>query len=778
MTSFLFLFILFFSLPTSFLRVALFMKQQISTYLDHAITFLLLAVVGITPLLFLNLTTEFYEIPKLAFLVPATLLLLGLWIFSWVLKGKIVITRTPLDIPLLILLAVVVISTALTDIKDAAIYGNLPKVHGSAVSWITYILLYFVTVSHLKSFAKIKNFLYVLFGAGVLTAVVTLLSFFHLYLPFDFAKAANFTPTGSSFSTIAFLLLLLPLPLLSIVTKNKYLPERFAVALATLFSITIVLIGSLPTFIALIIAFALSLFFLKPEKVKKKLVLFAIPLAAVVLTLALANLPFPGNKVQQLASSFPREIQLPFVTSWKVSASAFRDSTFFGTGPSTYLFDFTTYKPAEFNLLQFWNFSFDTANNEFLQALGTLGLFGLLALAFIAIVIINNSRKNLMAKHDDSKEETSIVLPALAISGVLTVVLLAIHATTLISIVVTLFILAALMASQESIRSKVTELSLGLKASISNNNKTTDLFPLVLFVVFLIAAVPVITGLFNTVLADYHHRMALTQANKNGTLTYENLQKAERLNPRVDLYRVDMAQTNFALANAIAAKKGPTKDNPKGSLTDKDKQTIQTLLSQSINEGRAAIALNPRSSRNWEVLGSIYRNITGVSQNALAFSLDAYGRAIQRDPLNPALRLNVGGIYYSIKNYDMAIRFFTDAANLKPDYVNAYFNLAIALRDKGDLQNAKLVADQMLTLLEKNKNSEDYKIAVKLVDQLKAKIADKTKEQKDQAAATGQTGSALENPELPNVEVDNLENTPKVTPVPTVRPNPNANLPR
>ncbi|HWY79729.1 MAG TPA: hypothetical protein VNW29_05210, partial [Candidatus Sulfotelmatobacter sp.] len=87
------------------------MRQHISAYLDYAITFLLFAAAGFTPLLFLNQTTEFYETPKLIFLVVVTVLLLGLWIFSWIVKGKVVLTRTPLDVPLLIFLIVILIST-------------------------------------------------------------------------------------------------------------------------------------------------------------------------------------------------------------------------------------------------------------------------------------------------------------------------------------------------------------------------------------------------------------------------------------------------------------------------------------------------------------------------------------------------------------------------------------------------------------------------------------------------------------------------------------------
>ena len=276
-------------------------------------------------------------------------------------------------------------------------------------------------------------------------------------------------------------------------------------------------------------------------------------------------------------------------------------------------------------------------------------------------------------------------------------------------------------------------------------------------------------------IADYYHRQALAQSSKDGTKTYEYLQKAETLNPNIDLYRVDMAQTNFALANALASQKGPTKDNPQGSLTDQDKQTIQTLVSQAINEGRASVALSPRSSRNWEVLATIYRNITGVANNSLAFAYDAYGRAIQLDPFNPALRLNVGTLYYSSKNYELASRFFTDSINLKPDYINGYYYLAITLRDKGDLQNAKAVAEQAQSLLQRDLSSQDsnsasqkenrikdYNTITGLLNEIKTKMDTNTTGQNPVNETPGNE-QALQNPDLPNIDVPNLDNPPATT---------------
>jgi O-antigen ligase/tetratricopeptide (TPR) repeat protein len=755
------------------------MRNQISAYLDYAITFVLFIVAGLTPLIFLNQMTEFYEMPKLVFLIVTTVILIGAWIFSWIVKGKIVITRTPLDVPLLILLVVILISTFFSASHPIALYGNFPRVNGSAVSWIIYILLYFVTVSHLKDLTKIRMFLNVLYVSAIIVAFFTLLAFFHLFLPFDFAKALNFTPTGSTFSTIAFLLLLLPLPLLSVIHPNKYLPVPLAVAIVILFGATIILTGSVASILALLAAFAFCFFLSKPHQVRKTFLFFLLPVVVLAFVTFLAYVPFGGNALQQLESNFPKEIQIPFTTSWVVSVSAFRDAPFFGTGPGSYLFNFTTYKPVDFNTLPYWNFAFDTAYNEFLEVLGTLGIFGFLSLLLIVIVIIVNSWKNLAVDTQDARQDnTHILIPAMAVSALMIIVVFAIHDATLVSTVVSFFIIAVLMMSQRSIRERVTELSLGIKAS-TVDNKQFDLFPVILFIVYVIVAIPVLYKTGTMVAGDVYHHLALVSANTNGAQTYQDLQKAETLSPQIDLYRVDMEQTNFALANAIAAKAIPQNGKP-ATITAQDRQTIQTLLAQSINEGQASIALSPRSSRDWEVLASIYQNISGVAQNALAFSLAAYSQAVRLDPLNPTLRLNIGGIYYSVKNYDLATRFYTDSANLKPDYTNAYYNLAVAYRDKGDLQDALVVANQAVTLEQSSKGTQSYQVALALLNDIKAKISGNNGQQAQSTAAPTPTpsGSAINN--VKNVNVNGVNNapTPQVTPPAAVKKNPKANLPQ
>ena len=109
------------------------MRGQVYKHLNSVITLLLIVVAGLTPLIFLNLTTDFYDMPKLILLVVATLLLYGLWIVSWIVRGKITITRTPLDVPLIGLLIAILASTFLSSSKYTSIFGVYPEEHGSAI---------------------------------------------------------------------------------------------------------------------------------------------------------------------------------------------------------------------------------------------------------------------------------------------------------------------------------------------------------------------------------------------------------------------------------------------------------------------------------------------------------------------------------------------------------------------------------------------------------------------------------------------------------------------
>lgn len=737
------------------------MRAKLSVLIDNLISLLIFALVALFPLVFINLTTEFFDLPKIILLSATVLILIALWSLKWVVQGKVTITRTPLDIPLLLFLAVILISTYLSDSRYTTLFGAFPQVHGSTISWVGYILLYFIVASNIDKTTQVKILLYLLLTSSVLVSLATIASYWGFYLPLPFIQSTNFTPTGSSFSTASLLIVMLPLLLISISNQSKNLLSLpIALAVATLFAITIALVGSVGILVVGLLVILGTVLTINRASLPSLLPLLLIPVGLAVVILILGYLPFRGNPFGQKRANFPQEIQLPFVTSWKVSASSFRDSPFFGTGPATYLYNFTAYKPIEHNSSRFWNVRFGSAFNEYLQTFGTVGLLGLLAFVFFALSSLKAAWRGLA--HD-------YLIKIFSLGTMAALALTLVHSLTPVLAVV-LFILAALLMVSQKNLGKVEELSLGIKASkfTDTNLIVGDVLPIILFIPIIIFVSVMLWNGISVVRADFAHRQALVSASSQGLTTYNQLIQAERLNPYIDLYRTDLAQTNFALANAIALAKRPTQASPTGSLTDQDRQNIRQLLSQAINEGRSAVALSPRSASNWEVLGSIYRQISGVAQNALQFALDSYGRAIQRDPLNPNLRLIVGGVYYSVRNFDLAIRFFTDSVNLKPDFANGYYNLSIALRDKGDLQAAQLTAERVVALLDPK--SGDYQTASNYLADLKARIATGSAQQASGVPPAAEERGALQSKQLPNVL--ELPQPERIATPPAVRRNP------
>lgn len=760
------------------------LKTTLNSYLELIFKVGLLLVVLSTLFLFTNLTTEFYDTPKFLVLFAFTGLILVLLTLRFTITGKVVFVRTPLDIPLLLLLAVAIVSTFLSSSPYVALLGNQMKVHGSLSSLIVYILFYFILVNNLKSQRQTKWYLGITVLAGGVLSAISLAAYAGLtVLPKPLIHGVNFTLTGSNFSTTAILAMLLPITLGNILHGKNPIFRIVNSIILFLTLTTIVLTGTWATWVAVV--FALAVFFLifKPTTYSQikpvTFIYLVVPATLALLITVLSLFPPVGetkNPLYEKARNFPRQLQLPFVVSWKISVSAFRDSPFWGTGPATYLFNFTNYKPIEINQTNLWNVRFDSAFNEYLETLANLGGVGVVALLSLTALFINSAYRTLKPGNRELSK-------ALAISGLTFFVILALHPSTLPLWVFGVLILASFMVSNTAESGEKRWDTLfriaGNLSSADSSSETVriDALPGILLVS---ALTLVLSGAFfagKFALADYHHRIALNAvAQNNGILAYNELVTTENLNPYNDLYRTDLAQVNFALANAIAAAKGPTEASPAGSLTDQDKQNIQVLLQQSINEARNAVTLSPRSAINWEVLGLLYRQISGVAQNALVFSLDSYGRAIQNDSLNPILRLNVGGVYYTIKNYDLAIRFFTDAINIKPDYANAFFNLSVALRDKGDLPGAVQTAQQVLNLTT-DQNSQDYKTAENYLNDLKNRIASGSAQASPIIAPEQQNTGTLQKQELPKVL--NLPKPEKIAtpeaikkPSPTPTPNP------
>lgn len=222
--------------------------------------------------------------------------------------------------------------------------------------------------------------------------------------------------------------------------------------------------------------------------------------------------------------------------------------------------------------------------------------------------------------------------------------------------------------------------------------------------IFLFAAGITLYGIGRAYAAELVFYQSLVAANQNkGTDTYNLQIKAIEYNPFISRYHLTYSQTNLAIASAIT--QGGTTAQPK-TLSEQDRQTVTTLIQQSIREAKNATALAPVNVFAWENLARIYQALVGVAQGADTWTVAALQQAVALDPSNPILRLDLGGLYVSQKNYDTALQQFLAAANLKQDFPNAYYNLANVYKLQGSTDKAIAALQTTLTLIKPD--TSDY----------------------------------------------------------------------
>ena len=455
--------------------------------------------------------------------------------------------------------------------------------------------------------------------------------------------------------------------------------------------------GSLPGALYLAALLPIGIALAVKEKDLVKRIFWAVASAVIVfgVTILVISL-LPGK---------PQALVLPSLrTSWEIVIETLKASPIWGTGPDNYVSAFNAFRSIAYNQTSLWLVRFSMANNYYFTMITEAGFAGLAAIAVLLIGIYRVIKSDLKQKQWE----------ALAIA------LLVVFFAILPSAPVLIFLLMAVL----SVFSRSEEKSVSLAETRVPSAIITA--PILIGIVAL--------GIFGTkaVSAELTYKKSLNAlTNNDAKNTYDLMTLATSQNPYVDRYHATLAQIDMAIATSIANNK---------NLTDTDRTNITTLISQAINEGKATVTLNPGRSGNWEILAQIYGSIMPFAQGADQFAIQTYTQAVALDPLNPNLRVALGGIYYSLGRYDDAIDAFKLAVLTKTDLANAHYNLAIAYREKKNYDSAISEMNTVLTLV--IKDSPDYTLAKNTLDAL----------EKSKPAAAAATGA--ENLTTPQKQVE------------------------
>lgn len=187
--------------------------------------------------------------------------------------------------------------------------------------------------------------------------------------------------------------------------------------------------------------------------------------------------------------------------------------------------------------------------------------------------------------------------------------------------------------------------------------------------------------------------------------SYKKTAAAIDLLPFVHQYRINMSQLSVAAAQNFYAAVSANGKNE--TLSQADLETITKLSDQATREAKIAINLSPDDAVTWANSARLYSSLIGAAQNADQYAVAAFRKAIALDPINPVLHLDLATLVASMNQLEEAIIETRTAISLKPDYANAYYNLANFYRLKADYNNAKAAIEQTKKFTAINAESEN-----------------------------------------------------------------------
>ncbi len=410
-------------------------------------------------------------------------------------------------------------------------------------------------------------------------------------------------------------------------------------------------------------------------------------------------------------------IHLPYGVSWSIMLEMFKNPVYAltGVGIENFLPAFTAARPASMNLSPIWNIRFTTSANTLFHIGTTEGIVGLAALAIVGFILFRGIMKETVAMR------VVICMTALAL------ILVPIH--------IALFSLLAIILLLKK-HSKI----------IKADGAIPEHIGWVSFAVGILGLVVVGIGGYFTLRyyigeLTYYQSLKALQA-KDGTKTYNLQIRALQLNPMMSAYHLTYSQTNYALSEALAANANKS-GSPSAALTEDDRKLISQLLQQAIREVKIATNLNPLNVSGWETLARLYRSIMTIVTGADGWAVAAYQQAIQRDPTNPLLRMELAGIYINQQNFTTAARELETAALLKPDLPNIHYNLAYVWRQLKIPLKEAVSLKQTLLLLPEDSSGDRQGVQTQLDAVMKTLPADEQKAVNDMKSGTSQFAEPL-----------------------------------
>jgi len=657
------------------------MKKNIAQLLNWLSLSCLYLIVFCVPLFFLPFTQEKYEINKYFLFYSLVLISFLSYLGRIAIVKTVTIKRTIIDISVVILWIGFLIISLISDDKYLSFVGDLGFLGFSFIGISLLIVFYFLLIQQISKISHVLCMVYTFLCSGFLSAFYFVLQVLNLV---DFSRFSlpSYNPVSGSntvFGIFMCLVFLISWGLFTI--RKQVLWLDIFTALVGLMSLaTIVLIGFNIVWIVLIISLIIILVFLFTNLEQTRSAGTSFGLIILVASILFVLLGQPKFLTAQL----PTEVSLNSSTSWSIAVSTLTvgaKNFIFGSGPATFIYDFSQFRPNNLNLSFVWNTRFNQPYSAVFEWLSTNGVLVTIILFVIILLVLGVMFSAWLYQIKESKkkkikEGELIIVKNLENSPLLFWVL----SGAWLSVVLSLFfinpgavhwiIFWMLTALVLTVGCGLSKISL---PSIDVSLKTSPQFALLTSFIFILAFTAVI------VLGVYLGRFYAGEVVYNRSLSESTDKKIESLQKAIS-FNGQRVQFYLAAAQSFLNKAEDIAD------TSKDSNLISQYVAMAVNAAKNATDQSPKNVASWEFLSAMYSAARPIAPEAGVWTIEALDKASVLEPTNPNFYLAKGNIKLSDKQYGEALEDFEKAIALKPDLLMAYVHLAnlFEVQDKLD----------------------------------------------------------------------------------------------
>lgn len=651
-------------------------KARTSKAFDLIITGVLMLLFFGVPVFFTGLTFQGVAFEKQIFFYFCLLVGLVAWVSKGVMTGEMRIRRTPLDIPIVLFWLFAIAATVLSVDRWHSFWGFFGDPSRGFISLTALVLVYFFVMSHFTE--RRRNLMLGSFlASGILVIVWSFLVVMKLrFLPTSWEAIAPLSVIGSMSTLTTFLALLVPLmvtALFLIFREGSTVPRRWRLVNAGVLGAALLLdlflllaLYPFVTWAVVLGGLGFFLIYILAQIVRPAEQLTWMPM--VIFVVVLAFLMIGANSL--VRATLPVEVTPNAKLSWQIVKESLSTNFLTGSGLATYGYDFSLFRPQEFNGNALYTLRFYQGTGLVAEALATIGVLGTVLMLVVWFSFLSIGLY-LLTMDKAKNKIASLGLWSVAVMLFIAGFVSPINSTIMIlGILLSALALATLLHESGS-EERYWELSF----------RATPKFALALAFVFMVVSAGVafiFVFMGKIFMADVSAGMA-ARLPASIEATIPKYMKAIQLYPQEGRYYTRIAQEYMTLANAEGGK----------NADDRDVNRIAFTVREAVAAGVKAKELMPNDVLATEALGLVYENASIYATDAMPKAEEMYARALELEPQNPLFSVKLGQIKRLASDnskqdgpektalLNEAKTRFEEAIDKKADLAIAHYNLAV-----------------------------------------------------------------------------------------------------